>query len=147
MTPMTAMQRVTTGAVAALTATAALAGVASPAFAAYPYDQFTLPYGNSVASGKITFYDRSVSFTGTLRVTAGNCRGLRFDTYALSVQLQNSFTGLYCNEGTSTKTYNVVNFTAAANVAGGATLAEFRMYDRSGTLAQYNCYKISVSNP
>jgi hypothetical protein len=105
-------------------------GAVSPAHAAYPTTPFKLQYGNTVANGTITWYNRSVNLKGTIAVTAGNCRELDAWTYASDIlhldHVPNPET--YCNWGSATKKY-AFNWGVSANVAGGASRVRVAMYD------------------
>jgi hypothetical protein len=93
---------------------------AVPAMAAYPTRDISLAYGNSTATGKATFYDRSVGIAGTIRVTSGNCRrvyGQTVDTDWNTLSWGDS--GWKCNSTSTTQNYPM-SINILANVRGGA---------------------------
>jgi hypothetical protein len=61
------------GASAAVLAGVVFAG-ATPAQAAYPTSSFSVPYGNAGTSGTLTWYNRSIGISGSVKSTLGNCR-------------------------------------------------------------------------
>jgi hypothetical protein len=63
-----------TVAATALTITGVTIGGAAPAFAAYPTNTFSVSYGQTNAHGTLTWYNRSIGVSGSIKTTDGNCR-------------------------------------------------------------------------
>jgi hypothetical protein len=94
----------------------------TPALAAERYAPFLVQVGNSFVEGTAYFYNRNVTFQGTVRTTPANCRAIAASTRAAnSSQLDYSALdyGKICATTTSVS-QNFAKFTLAADVAGGA---------------------------
>ncbi|GGN74200.1 hypothetical protein GCM10010112_44090 [Actinoplanes lobatus] len=142
---MTTKQKVAAGAFSVIAATATLAGVASPAQAAYPTTTFTLKYGNSYASGNIAWQNRSVRLTGNIAVTAGNCRWIEAGTYYLDSKgehyIDGDARGPYCNSGSSTM-IDQFDFTVPADISGGAEMVKVEFgEDLVNPFVSKKCFK------
>ncbi|UQU63466.1 hypothetical protein COUCH_31315 [Couchioplanes caeruleus] len=137
--------KVSAGALLVIGATAALAGVAGPAQAAYPTTAVSLAYGNSTFSGTAQWQNRSVRVEGTLRVTAGNCRKVGATTATVTADGGGSYLGQMssswaCNDASVTRSY-AVDFTAPADVPGGANYVTVWMNDKEYDLTSQSYYK------
>jgi hypothetical protein len=84
---------------------------------------FYIPYGNSTASGVITWYNRSINIAGSLRITSGQCRSLFASTWASNGELGQSpkGEGFDCNFNATTIT-SPFDFGVNADKPGGAAL-------------------------
>jgi hypothetical protein len=65
---------VRTLAAAAVAITGVTVGGAAPALAAYPTNTFSVSYGKTYAKGTLTWYNRSIGVSGSIKTTDGNCR-------------------------------------------------------------------------
>lgn len=142
---MAIKKKVNAGVILALGATAALAGVAGPAQAAYPTTSVSLAYGNSTFSGTASWQNRSVRVEGTLRVTAGNCRKVSATTATVTSSGSGTYLGQMssswaCNDASVTRSYTV-GFTVPADVPGGANLLNVYMHDKEYDLTSQSYYK------
>lgn len=111
---------------AALTAGTLLSAPAASAQAsAYPTTAFDVTVGNTYTRGVITWYDRSVSVTGTEKsVDVANCRGTTaFTLNSARHQLDFSYSGGVC--GTSA----AFAFPVSADVPGGASFVRICLDD------------------
>ncbi|WP_246037390.1 hypothetical protein [Saccharothrix texasensis] len=100
-------------------------GSASTSEAAYPVSSFRLPYGASLLAGEITWYDRSVHITGSVK--------------AVSTGKTAWFLGESpnCLVGPETRTASVGETRGflvdiPCNYPGGITIVYVRMYDVQG---------------
>ncbi|QQQ79975.1 hypothetical protein IOD16_17215 [Saccharothrix sp. 6-C] len=121
-------------------AVAVVAGVvtaAAPATAAdYPTSSFAISYGASYYNGTVTWYDRSVGVTGTLK--AVGCLRANAAVWAGGTRLDPERTSLWCDRTGTT------GLSLEANVAGGADRVDIWLADSSGDpLAGVTCYPTS----
>ncbi|MEJ3658613.1 hypothetical protein WEH80_37225 [Actinomycetes bacterium KLBMP 9759] len=124
---------VTAGAVLAIGAL----NVAVPAAeaAAYPVKPFTVKYGNTYATGQVTFYNQSVLVEVTVKATTGSgCRSVRATTFD-KIELHDHFeTQATC--GTSPEYFSE---TLSASNKGGAAYVKVELLSYEGkTLASKN---------
>jgi hypothetical protein len=94
----------------------------TPALAAERYAPFLVQVGQSFVEGTAYFYNRNVTFQGTVRTTRANCRAIAASTRAAnSSELDYSALdyGAVCATATSVS-QNFATFTLKAEVPGGA---------------------------
>lgn len=113
---------------------------AAPAQAAYPTSTFYVSYGNSSVRGTITWYNRSVTFSGVIK-SGGECR------YAF-VRAWNSQDA---NSGSSSRTFGVCGgdsqtFERTFSRVGGYDLAyvllqEYDAYLYFTNLGEDHCWR------
>ncbi|WNV87345.1 hypothetical protein [Umezawaea sp. Da 62-37] len=126
--------------VAAVASVAGMVFTAAPATAAdYPTSTFELPYTASHYNGTATWYNRSVSVTGTFK--ASNCRRIYVRAFAGNTSLDFQSTSLWCNRT------DTAPFTLDTNVVGGADNIWIYMTYLDGAvernLVERTCYRSS----
>jgi hypothetical protein len=115
---------------AAVAAFAGLVVTAAPAAGAtttaYPTSPFTVSSGDgSYFAGTITWYNRSVSVSGTFKAVA--CRRVYGSTWVPGTRLDYRSTSTHCNA----LTFETIPLTA--NVAGGAGWVTIDLTDQNGS--------------
>lgn len=109
--------RIMAPAVAAVAITASLTGAAHAA--SYPTSTYNITYGNTYTKGTVTWYNRSVSFSGSDKsVSLQACRATWGGTYESNGTQLGGSSG---DDGGTCNTSNSYYFTVSANVAGGAS--------------------------
>ena len=120
--------------VAAVASVAGMVFAAAPAAAAYPTSTFEVPYGASFYNGTATWYNRSVSVTGTFRATG--CRRIYARAFAGSNSLAFVSSSTWCGK-TAPATLSLIT-----NVPGGADNLWVYMTDETGKyLHGQTCYR------
>ncbi|GAA3585017.1 hypothetical protein GCM10022222_82050 [Amycolatopsis ultiminotia] len=120
---------------AVLCAVATLAGlvIAAPPSnaAAYPTNSFDVTFGASYARGTITWFDRSVRLTGTMRsLSSSGCRRTIGFTYNADVSKQLGERGTSSQCGDVIKALTPID--VPADVPGGAGFATVCLTDGDG---------------
>jgi len=121
-------------------AVAMVAGVASSTAQAttadYPTSSFAISSGASYYNGTVTWYNRSVGVTGTLK--AVGCLRANAAVWVGDTRLDPERTSLWCDRTGTTA------LSLEANVAGGADRVDIWLADSSGDrLSGVTCYPTS----
>lgn len=120
------------------------ANVVAPAAeaATYPVKSFTAKYGNTYATGRVTFYNQSVLVEVTVKATSGSgCRAARATTFD-KIELHDHFT----TQGVCDSSPDYFAETLNASNRGGAAYVKVELLSDGGsdsgkTLATVNVYR------
>jgi hypothetical protein len=132
---------VAAGVVLAIGALNVVAPVAEAA--TYPVKQFTAKYGNTYATGQVTFYNQSVLVEVTVKAASGSgCRAARATTFDKIEQHDYFTTQSVCNSAVADYFSETLN----ASNRGGAAYVKVELLSRGGsdygkTLASVNVYR------
>ncbi|XVU26473.1 hypothetical protein ACQPZJ_05300 [Actinoplanes sp. CA-054009] len=106
---------------------------------------FTVKYGNSYATGNISWQNRSVRVSGKIAITVDNCRAIDAETYYLDSKgehrINGASQGVYCNLGGTKTKISQFDFVAPANISGGAEMVKITLSSHIAPLTSKKCFK------
>ncbi|MER5845883.1 hypothetical protein ABT126_01975 [Streptomyces sp. NPDC002012] len=128
-------------------AAALMAGISTSAYAAET-TSFKVSYGNSVATGKLTWLNRSVSFSGNNHVASG-CRLVNFTAVAPDGSIQGGSSSMLCVGMEADGTRPFAGTLDFSNVVGGPSkvIVSYSVSEDGGfswrTRDSVTCYRTS----